>query len=268
MYYFLKTLFSEKTHSKKNKRRGIVVKIIIYFYFLARAHILNKLEVVKTHRLSQHSKYQHKFLNIYMSQICLGSVSIFGCQSWWSVHVCKINLLLYNLDSSRKYPLPFFSSLHPPHPTPSPLLSLPILPNEEETSSSPKFAVRGLDILSSTPIMLSFFSFIFQRFTRKEDVMRHYNWHRRRDDSLQHGFMRFSPSDDCSPHYPGCALNFRNTHYHCMQVSVRCVTSSTITKGIHLPLLSLPLPFPFPCPFPPLPIPSLWHIFSLFPLTP
>ncbi|XP_071840384.1 zinc finger protein castor homolog 1-like isoform X3 [Apostichopus japonicus] len=67
----------------------------------------------------------------------------------------------------------------------------------------------------------------FARFTRKEDVMRHYNWHRRRDDSLQHGFMRFSPSDDCSPHYPGCALNFRNTHYHCMQQGCNKVYTST-----------------------------------------
>lgn len=67
----------------------------------------------------------------------------------------------------------------------------------------------------------------FARFTRKEDVMRHYNWHRRRDDSLQHGFMRFSPSDDCSHHYPGCALNFRNTHYHCMQQGCNKVYTST-----------------------------------------
>ena len=57
-----------------------------------------------------------------------------------------------------------------------------------------------------------------QRFTRKEDVIRHYNWHKRRDNSLQHGFMRFSPSDDCRPYYPGCTLNMKNTHYHCMQV--------------------------------------------------
>ena len=60
--------------------------------------------------------------------------------------------------------------------------------------------------------------FSLQRFTRKEDVVRHYNWHKRRDNSLQHGFMRFSPSDNCSPYYPGCTINLKHTHYHCLQV--------------------------------------------------
>lgn len=57
-----------------------------------------------------------------------------------------------------------------------------------------------------------------QRFTSKQDVIRHYNMHKKRDNSLQHGFMRFSPLDDCSVYYHGCHLNGKSTHYHCMQV--------------------------------------------------
>lgn len=59
-----------------------------------------------------------------------------------------------------------------------------------------------------------------QRFTSKQDVIRHYNMHKKRDNSLQHGFMRFSPLDDCSVYYHGCHLNGKSTHYHCMQVTV------------------------------------------------
>lgn len=49
-------------------------------------------------------------------------------------------------------------------------------------------------------------------------MIRHYNMHKKRDNSLQHGFMRFSPLDDCSVYYHGCHLNGKSTHYHCMQV--------------------------------------------------
>ncbi|XP_026542239.1 zinc finger protein castor homolog 1 [Notechis scutatus] len=59
----------------------------------------------------------------------------------------------------------------------------------------------------------------YQRFTSKQDVIRHYNMHKKRDNSLQHGFMRFSPLDDCSVYYHGCHLNGKSTHYHCMQVN-------------------------------------------------
>ncbi|XP_022090253.1 zinc finger protein castor homolog 1-like isoform X2 [Acanthaster planci] len=67
----------------------------------------------------------------------------------------------------------------------------------------------------------------FARFTRKEDVVRHYNWHKRRDNSLQHGFMRFSPSDNCSPYYPDCTINLKHTHYHCLQSGCNKVYTST-----------------------------------------
>lgn len=63
-----------------------------------------------------------------------------------------------------------------------------------------------------------FGALFWQRFTSKQDVIRHYNMHKKRDNSLQHGFMRFSPLDDCSVYYYGCHLNGKSTHYHCMQV--------------------------------------------------
>ncbi|KAJ8320738.1 hypothetical protein KUTeg_002325 [Tegillarca granosa] len=38
----------------------------------------------------------------------------------------------------------------------------------------------------------------FRVFIKKEEMVRHYKWHRKREESLQHGFMRYSPMDDCS----------------------------------------------------------------------
>ncbi|XP_036711084.1 zinc finger protein castor homolog 1 isoform X6 [Balaenoptera musculus] len=72
-----------------------------------------------------------------------------------------------------------------------------------------------------------------QRFTSKQDVIRHYNMHKKRDNSLQHGFMRFSPLDDCSVYYHGCHLNGKSTHYHCMQVGCNKVYTSTSDVMTH-----------------------------------
>ncbi len=69
------------------------------------------------------------------------------------------------------------------------------------------------------PTLLPLCICCLQRFTSKQDVIRHYNMHKKRDNSLQHGFMRFSPLDDCSVYYHGCHLNGKSTHYHCMQVN-------------------------------------------------
>ncbi|XP_029363123.1 zinc finger protein castor homolog 1 isoform X3 [Echeneis naucrates] len=71
------------------------------------------------------------------------------------------------------------------------------------------------------------------RFTSKQDVIRHYNMHKKRDNSLQHGFMRFSPLDDCSVYYHGCHLNGKSTHYHCMQVGCSKVYTSTSDVMTH-----------------------------------
>lgn len=56
-------------------------------------------------------------------------------------------------------------------------------------------------------------------FVKKEEMIRHFKWHKKRDESLQHGFMRYSPSDDCSDRYQGCSHNRKQTHYHCIQVT-------------------------------------------------
>jgi len=55
---------------------------------------------------------------------------------------------------------------------------------------------------------------------KKEDIIRHFKWHKKRSDSLQHGFMRFSPLEDCSQKFPqaSCVHNGKHTHYHCLQV--------------------------------------------------
>ncbi|MEQ2157305.1 Zinc finger protein castor 1 [Goodea atripinnis] len=57
--------------------------------------------------------------------------------------------------------------------------------------------------------------------------------HKKRDNSLQHGFMRFSPLDDCSVYYHGCHLNGKSTHYHCMQVGCSKVYTSTSDVMTH-----------------------------------
>uniref|UniRef100_UPI00358FDA03 zinc finger protein castor homolog 1-like n=1 Tax=Myxine glutinosa TaxID=7769 RepID=UPI00358FDA03 len=73
----------------------------------------------------------------------------------------------------------------------------------------------------------------FQRFTSKQDVTRHYNMHRKRENSLRHGFMRFAPLEDCGLYYQGCHLNGKSTHYHCMQVGCCKVYTSTSDVMTH-----------------------------------
>ncbi|XP_022667768.1 zinc finger protein castor homolog 1-like isoform X3 [Varroa destructor] len=56
----------------------------------------------------------------------------------------------------------------------------------------------------------------FRVFVKKEEMVRHFKWHKKRDESLQYGFLRYSPSDDCSVKFPDCVHNRKQTHYHCM----------------------------------------------------
>ena len=58
----------------------------------------------------------------------------------------------------------------------------------------------------------------FQVFVKKEEMVRHYKWHKKREESLQHGFLRFSPLDNCSKRFGVCTHNGKQTHYHCLQV--------------------------------------------------
>ncbi|XP_039250945.2 zinc finger protein castor homolog 1-like [Styela clava] len=73
----------------------------------------------------------------------------------------------------------------------------------------------------------------YLRFTNKADVIRHYNMHKKRDNSLAHGFLRFSPTEDCSTKYPNCHLNGKSTHYHCMQPDCNKVYTSTSDVMTH-----------------------------------
>ena len=57
-------------------------------------------------------------------------------------------------------------------------------------------------------------------FVKKEEMIRHFKWHKKRDESLQHGFMRYSPGDDCNDRYRGCPHNRKQTHYHCVKVCI------------------------------------------------
>ncbi|XP_076320474.1 zinc finger protein castor homolog 1-like isoform X2 [Tachypleus tridentatus] len=54
-------------------------------------------------------------------------------------------------------------------------------------------------------------------FVKKEEMIRHFKWHKKRDESLQHGFMRYSPMDDCSDSFTNCSHNRKQTHYHCLK---------------------------------------------------
>ncbi|KAL8571171.1 hypothetical protein ACOMHN_010632 [Nucella lapillus] len=73
----------------------------------------------------------------------------------------------------------------------------------------------------------------FKVFLKKEEMVRHYKWHRKRDESLQHGFLRYSPLDDCSIKFGHCTHNKRQTHYHCIQAGCDKVYISTSDVQMH-----------------------------------
>ncbi|XP_076805665.1 zinc finger protein castor homolog 1-like isoform X2 [Clavelina lepadiformis] len=73
----------------------------------------------------------------------------------------------------------------------------------------------------------------FQRFTNKSDVIRHYNMHKKRDNSLAHGFMRFAPNDNCTPQFGLCHFKGKSTHYHCLHTNCCKVYTSTSDVMTH-----------------------------------
>ncbi|XP_033763818.1 LOW QUALITY PROTEIN: zinc finger protein castor homolog 1-like [Pecten maximus] len=73
----------------------------------------------------------------------------------------------------------------------------------------------------------------FRVFVKKEEMVRHFKWHRKREESLQHGFMRYSPMDDCSQKFVSCTHNGRQTHYHCLQGGCDKVYISTSDVQMH-----------------------------------
>uniref|UniRef100_A0A8D9EBS9 Transcription factor castor n=1 Tax=Cacopsylla melanoneura TaxID=428564 RepID=A0A8D9EBS9_9HEMI len=70
-------------------------------------------------------------------------------------------------------------------------------------------------------------------FIKKEEMIRHFKWHKKRDESLQHGFMRYSPGDDCGDRYHNCQHNRKQTHYHCIQGTCDKVYISTSDVQMH-----------------------------------
>jgi hypothetical protein len=70
-------------------------------------------------------------------------------------------------------------------------------------------------------------------FVKKEEMIRHFKWHKKRDESLQHGFMRYSPCDDCSDKFPNCSHNRKQTHYHCLKQGCDKVYISTSDVQMH-----------------------------------
>ncbi|XP_074655619.1 zinc finger protein castor homolog 1-like [Tubulanus polymorphus] len=73
----------------------------------------------------------------------------------------------------------------------------------------------------------------FRVFVRKEEMIRHFKWHKKRDDSLQHGFLRYSLLDDCSDKFKDCQHNKKQTHYHCVQNNCNKVYISTSDVQMH-----------------------------------
>lgn len=70
-------------------------------------------------------------------------------------------------------------------------------------------------------------------FAKKEEMIRHWKWHKKREESLQHGFMRYSPMDDCSIKYASCQHNRRQTHYHCIHDNCDKTYISTSDVQMH-----------------------------------
>ncbi|KMZ01706.1 transcription factor castor isoform X2 [Drosophila simulans] len=70
--------------------------------------------------------------------------------------------------------------------------------------------------------------------SKKDDIIRHLKWHKKRKESLKLGFARFSSSDDCAPAYgEGCAYNWKQTHYHCVYEHCPKVYVSTSDVQMH-----------------------------------
>lgn len=68
---------------------------------------------------------------------------------------------------------------------------------------------------------------------KREEVLRHLKWHKKRNESLTHGFLRFSSTDDCSIQFGECQHNGKQTHYHCLQGTCDKVYISTSDVQMH-----------------------------------
>lgn len=64
--------------------------------------------------------------------------------------------------------------------------------------------------------------------SKKEEIIRHLKWHKKRSESLNHGFLRYSSTDDCGPQNKNCSHNRRQTHYHCLLCPKVYVSTSDV----------------------------------------
>lgn len=72
-------------------------------------------------------------------------------------------------------------------------------------------------------------------FSKKEDIVRHCKWHKKRAETLKFGFLRFSCMDDCQLNGFGgdCQFNGKQTHYHCIEADCDKVYISTSDVQMH-----------------------------------
>ncbi|XP_022241711.1 zinc finger protein castor homolog 1-like, partial [Limulus polyphemus] len=70
-------------------------------------------------------------------------------------------------------------------------------------------------------------------FLKKEEIIRHCKWHKKRDEFLQQGFMRYSSTDSCSDRFTHCSHNGKQTHYHCLKEGCDKVYTSTSDVQVH-----------------------------------
>lgn len=72
-------------------------------------------------------------------------------------------------------------------------------------------------------------------FCKKEEIVRHCKWHKKRAETLKFGFLRFSCMDDCQLNgfAPECQFNGKQTHYHCIEPECDKVYISTSDVQMH-----------------------------------
>lgn len=76
-------------------------------------------------------------------------------------------------------------------------------------------------------------------FSKKEEIVRHCKWHKKRAETLKFGFLRFSCTDDCQlegakdDSSTDCQFNGKQTHYHCTELDCDKVYISTSDVQMH-----------------------------------
>uniref|UniRef100_A0A336K409 CSON011287 protein n=1 Tax=Culicoides sonorensis TaxID=179676 RepID=A0A336K409_CULSO len=136
------------------------------------------------------------------------------------------------MDNKSQTPLPFLS----------PLLHLAQLQNEageKQLSDYAKYLTKYTSYMDcnneqcqSDNMREHYHCYNIQCYGRvlnkKEEIIRHLKWHKKRSESLNHGFLRFSSSDDCNSQFPNCQHNRKQTHYHCLYCDKCYISTSDV----------------------------------------